>query len=347
MKKQKVAVALSGGKDSTAACLLLREQGFDVHALTMQLGIENEEERLAKIRHLTHFLDIPWRTVDFRTVFKQKVIDRFVHSYAAGLTPNPCVQCNVEIKFNLLLNEALDKENADFYATGHYADKTLIDGDYFLTEPRDKMKSQVYFLSMIGKQALQRVIFPISALTIEEVREKVKDLPLANTSESQDVCFLHDKKLIDFLKKHLPPSYFQPGDILDINGKTIGRHKGSVYFTVGQRRGTGFSSDRKLYVIKKNVRENTITLGEEKDLYTGSFTVYDPVYWKEIETGDVYKAKIRYLTPFSEVIITGVSPKFIKAGFITAEKSITPGQIGAFYHENIIVAAGYIGEFTH
>ncbi|UCH93709.1 MAG: tRNA 2-thiouridine(34) synthase MnmA [Candidatus Aminicenantes bacterium] len=343
MKRQKkVVVGLSGGKDSTAAVLLLKEKNYDVHALTMKIGIEGEEERLEKITHLTGVLKVPWRVVDMSTAFKERVIDYFIHSYAAGFTPNPCVVCNNEIKFNLLMKEALQEEEADFYATGHYANKIRVNGDFFLTEPKDIEKSQIYFLSMIGKEVLKRVIFPLSGLTVDEVKAAVTGLPLANREESQDVCFIGNKKLMHFLKQHLPRRYFKPGNILDVYGNPIGRHRGAVYFTIGQRRGIRFSSDRKLYVVKKDVRNNTITLGEEKYLYTRSARIIRPVFWRDIKVGEILKAKFRYQSPFYKAIINEVSRDFIIALFPGPAKSITPGQIAAFYHNDIIVSAGYI-----
>ncbi len=342
MSKKRVVVGLSGGKDSTAAIVLLKEQNYEVHALTMRLGLEGEEERFEKIECLTQILKVPFKTIDVRKVFKEKVIDYFVDAYAHSLTPNPCVVCNKKIKFNLLMKEALQKEGADFYATGHYARKLQINDDFFLTEPEERNKSQIYFLSMIGNQALKHVIFPLSAVPLAAVREMVKGLPLAHQEESQDVCFLHDRNLMAFLKDHLLPGYFREGYILDVNGNKIGRHKGAVYFTIGQRRGTRFSSDRKRYVIKKDVKDNTITLGEEKDLYSHSVTVIKPVFWRQVKVGEVLKTKFRYMSPFYEAIVSEVSPHFIKAAFGKPAKSVTPGQIGVFYDNDIIVAAGFI-----
>ncbi len=339
-----MVVGLSGGKDSTASVLLLKEQGYHVHTLTMKMGLKDEEERILKIKHLADVLGVSFSTFDIRQTFKEKVMDYFVNAYADSLTPNPCVMCNNEIKFNLLMKEALENQGADFYATGHYAKKIEINGRFFLTEPEDRKKSQIYFLSMIGNEALKQVIFPITDLSIKQVREMVKDLPLANKAESQDVCFLHDQKLIEFLQDYLPSSYFQEGDFLDTSGNNIGRHRGAVFFTIGQRRGTRFASDRKLYVVNKDVKNNTITLGEEKYLYSQGVTIVKPVFWRAIKKGEVFKAKFRYMSSFSSVYITEVSDVYIKASFEKPVRSITPGQVGAFYDNDVIVAAGFIGQ---
>lgn len=340
--KKIATVALSGGKDSTAAVLLLKEKGYEVRAVTMLMGIEGEEERLEKIHVLVDKLEVRLYIADLRAIFQKEIAEYFSGSYAAGFTPNPCVKCNRIIKFDLLMKQALELTGGEIYATGHYADLVDMDGKRFLTEPADRMKSQIYFLCMVEPEKFKNVVFPISHLTVDEVRKKVAGYPLANIKESQDVCFLQDKKLIDYLKKHLRDEYFQPGNFLDVEGNVIGRHKGGVYFTIGQRRGTGFSSDRKLYVINKDMKAHTVTLGDEKYLYSDTLSVINPVYWKEIHKGERYKVKIRYLTPFSEVEIIEASEKCIKAQFLKPEKSVTPGQIGAFYDGDVIIAGGVI-----
>ena len=340
--QKKVFVALSGGKDSTAAIVLLKEQNYDVHAVTMKIGIEDEDERLEKIEHLASELKVPWKLVDLSAAFKERVIDYFVHAYSENLTPNPCTICNNTIKFDILLKDALQNEKADFYATGHYAKKVQINGDFFLTEPKDRIKSQIYFLAMIGKEALRHVLFPIADLDIDEVRQIVEHLPLASRKESQDVCFLNNSTLMEFLQEHLHHRYFKPGYFLDIHGNEIGRHKGAVYFTIGQRRGIEFSSDRRLYVIKKDVKNNTITLGEEKYLHTRSVHVINPVFWRDIHVGETLKAKFRYQSSFYKAIINEVTPEHIIALFPEPAKSITPGQIAVFYDKEVIVAGGII-----
>jgi len=341
MSKEKVVVGFSGGKDSTTSIILLKEKGYDVSALTMRLGLSGEDEKLVRVKELAGILNVPHEIIDLRAEFKERVITYFVDSYKAGITPNPCVICNNRIKFELLMDFGTKNMGSDFFATGHYADKIEIDGKYFLTEPEEKKKSQIYFLSMIGGERLKNVLFPISSISLDKVREMVADLPLGNRKESQDVCFLSGYKLVDYLKEHIPEA-FEEGDILDMSGEKIGRHNGSINFTIGQRRGTNFPSDGKLYVVKKNVIGNTITLGKETDLYSDRFEVRKPVIWKEIKKGEYYKARIRYMSRFEDVVIVEVSTDSIIAEFASPVKSVTSGQVGAFFQNDIIVASGFI-----
>ncbi len=341
MKKEKVVVGFSGGKDSTTAILKLKEKNFQVEALTMKLGIANEDEKLERIKHLAHLLDVPWRMVDLAEVFRSRVVNYFLTAYADGLTPNPCVICNIEIKFKLLLREALVNNNADWFATGHYAAIRKSAGRIFLTEPLERTKSQIYFLSMVGAKSLARVVFPLAQTTLSQVKNTVKDLPLGNPRESQDVCFLGDVSLIDYLKQQVPEK-FKPGKIIDIEGKEIGSHRGAIYFTIGQRRGTGFASDRKLYVINKNLRENTITLAEEKYLFSDKLHISNPVFWRQIKVGEVLSVRIRYVTALVEAEITEVSSQGMKAKFNRPVSAVSPGQIAAFYEGDHIVAGGFI-----
>jgi tRNA-specific 2-thiouridylase len=334
-------VAFSGGKDSTAAILLLREQGYAVKALTMRLGLNNEDEKLARIEKLARLLDVPWQLSDLREAFREKVLDYFLNAYGSGLTPNPCVLCNRHVKFGLLMAEMKKNIPDGFFASGHYADKVCLDGRWFLKEPIDRRKSQIYFLAMIDPSVLAKVLFPIAALAIGQVRAKVAGLPLANMEESQDVCFLQNESLAVFLARHLPDS-FRDGDFLNIAGDIIGSHQGAIHFTVGQRRGTGHASDRRLYVVKRDLAANTVTLGDERDLLSGTLTVKTPVFWRTLRVGESLKVKIRYQLQGHEAEITEVDASHIRAGFKKPVRAITPGQFGVFYDGDIIVAAGEI-----
>jgi len=339
--KKKVAVAFSGGKDSTAAILLLRKQNYLTHAFTMRFGFQGEDEKLKRIEYLAEELAISWKIIDLRDIFQEKIIQYFVHSYADGYTPNPCSICNREIKFKVLFDQALKYSGCDYFASGHYADLLNHNGTYYLKEPKDRSTYPIYFMSLIGKERMDRVIFPLANYTVDEVRSMVRHLPLGNKRESQDVCFLENQSLFSFLQQKIPEK-FQTGNILDINGQVIGQHKGSIYFTIGQRRGTKFSSKHKLYVIKTDVKNNTITLGEDKDLFSDLVSIAQPVFWKQIKPGERYPLKIRYMTPASPAEIIEVKDDYILAKFKQPVRAITPGQIGAFYQNDTIIAAGTI-----
>jgi len=341
MRGKRVAVAFSGGKDSTAAALILKRAQYRVQLLTMMLGSDGEAEKVAHLRKLASVLDIPLHLVDARSFFRDRIIDEFLQAYRSGLTPNPCVNCNAILKFGWLRELALTEFGAELFATGHYADLIERGGMVFLKEPQDRKKSQIYFLSMIGAEKLKNVAFPISGLTLGEVRDMVRDLPLAHREESQDVCFLNGQPLTHYLRQQIP-GMFREGDIVDVQGTRLGSHDGIMHFTMGQRRGTRFSSNRKLYVIGKDVKKNTIVLGEDRHLFNDEVRVKAPVYWRLLGPGEVLRAKIRYMSQWHEIKILETDQFFIRARFTHPVRAITPGQICVFYEDDIIVAAGPI-----
>ncbi len=314
---------------------------MNVHTLFMKVGVSDENEKEKKVKHLAAVLEVPLKIVDVGTHFKKEIIDYFIKSYKQGLTPNPCVLCNQKIKFKLLWEVAFNEEGTDAFATGHYADKILLEGKYFLKEPVEKDKSQNYFLSMITGERLVNTIFPLSGYTVSEVREMVRKFPLTGHRESQDVCFIGQNNLIEYLKDTIPKA-FRKGDIINTKGDKIGNHRGAIYFTIGQRRGTRFPSDRKLYVIEKDVKNNTIVLGDEMDLFSNHIQVRNPVFWGAIQKGEIYQAKVRYLSDFVDLEVIDVSGNQITGRFTKPVRAITPGQIAVFYKNDIIMAAGPI-----
>jgi len=339
--RRPVTVAFSGGKDSTAAILLLREQGHEPRALTMRLGLDGEDERLARIENLARVLDVPWGVCDVRRAFREKVLDSFINAYRAGLTPNPCVLCNRHVKFGLLLAAAEKSSPGGLFASGHYADKICQDNRWFLREPADRRKSQIYFLAMIEPSVLEKVLFPVAGLTVDQVRARVAGLPLANMAESQDVCFLQEQSLVSYLSSRIPECFIA-GDILDVDGRIVGRHGGAAHFTTGQRRGTRFASDRKLYVVSRDLAANTVTLGDEKDLMSDSLDVGRPVFWRPLHPGETLSVKVRYQIHGHEAEIVELSATRIRAVFKKPARAVTPGQLAVFYDGDIIVAAGEI-----
>jgi tRNA-specific 2-thiouridylase len=339
--KKKVMVALSGGKDSTAACLLLQQQGYDVTAATMSIGKSDDAQTLEKLMNLTEFLKIPLQVIDMRAAFADIVKKYFLDSYQAGETPNPCVICNRFIKFGLFLDQLLAANHDVSFATGHYADICRIGNDYFLVEPKDLRKSQIYFLAMINRQIMPRLIFPLADYKVEDVRLMVKGYPLVNRIESQDFCFIEKQALADYLKDHLAEKFI-PGDICNIKGEKIGSHQGVLNYTIGQRRGFGLAFDRKLYVISKDISKNCITLGDYSDLSALNLTVSQTVFWRTIFPGEELRVKVRYQTRAALIRITEVTTDAIHAVPLEPIQAVTPGQTAVFYQQNMIVAAGII-----
>ncbi|HEX7503265.1 MAG TPA: tRNA methyl transferase PRC-barrel domain-containing protein, partial [Acidobacteriota bacterium] len=186
-----------------------------------------------------------------------------------------------------------------------------------------------------------KVLFPIAGLTIDQVRARVAGLPLANMAESQDVCFLQEQSLASYLSSRIPEC-FAAGDILDVNGEKIGRHGGAAHFTTGQRRGTRFASDRKLYVVSRDLAASTVTLGDEKDLLSEALTVGRPVFWRPLRPGETLSVKVRYQLHGHEAEIVELSATRIRAVFKKPVRAATPGQLAVFYDGDIIVAAGEI-----
>jgi len=340
-RKGKVTVAFSGGKDSTAAVLILRERGHDVRAVTMRLGTPFEKERLHRIHRLARHLDLPLQEEDLTAQFRRRVVSYFVRTYRRGGTPNPCAICNAAVKFGILRDRLGHLGADDAYATGHYAATAERNGAVFLIEPRERRKSQIYFLSLVGRARLQGSVFPLADHTLEEVRSMVDGLPLADPKESQDVCFLQDVDLMAYLRRRTP-ELFRPGAILNTAGEVIGAHDGVVYFTIGQRRGIRFSSARKLYVVAKDVAANTITLGEDRDLHSESLDVAQPLLWRPLRVGETLTAKVRYQGRAAPVRIVRADRRRVSARFDAAVRAVTPGQIAVFYDGDLIAAAGRI-----
>ena len=336
-----VVVAFSGGKDSTAAVLLLREQGHEARALTMRLGLAGEEEHLARIEALARAIAVPWRAVGLEAAFRENVLDRFVAAYGRGLTPNPCVACNRHVKFGLLMAAAAAEAPGALFATGHYADKALVEGRWLLKEPAERRKSQVYFLAAIDPGTLARAVFPLAGMTVAQVRRKVAGLPLASAGESQDACFLQGEGLDPFLQRCLPGGS-RPGDLLDTAGAVIGRHDGALRFTVGQRRGTRHAGGRRLYVVRRDLDAGTVTLGEEKDLLSSSLTAAAPAYWRPLRAGETLRVKVRCEARGHEAEILEATAERMRVAFREPVRAVTPGQLAVAYDGDLVVAAGEI-----
>ena len=356
----KVVVAMSGGVDSSVTAALLKQEGYEVIGVTMQLWpspeLADEAERFGgccglgaatEAKRVAYRLGIPHYAMNFEAVFAQKVIADFCRQYSLGRTPNPCIRCNQYVKFDALLKKAKGL-GADFVATGHYArieyDKRS--GRYLLKRGIDLKKDQSYVLYMMTQEQLRDTLMPLGHFTKEKVRQMARemDLPVANKAESQDICFIPDDNYSRFFKEYLPGAA-KPGPILDKRGNTLGEHRGILFYTIGQRRGLGISAPEPSYVVAIDEKNNTIVVGGKKDTYQDELIATE-VNWIAIEQPRQpikAKAKVRYLHPGAEATVTPLAEDKVQVKFKEPQMAITPGQAVVFYNGDSVIGGGTIG----
>ncbi len=351
--RHRIAVAMSGGVDSSMAAALLAGAGEDIFGLMLRLWSEGPDGTnrccspadIENARRVSAQLDIPFYVLDVRDRFKAQVVDFFVGGYAQGLTPNPCMECNRHIRWGFLLQKALAM-GASHLATGHYARVTSMDGAYRLLRAADRTKDQSYVLSVMGQAELARAVFPLGELTKAQVREQAAHfgLPVADRKESQDLCFIGRGDYRELLAQQsamLPPA----GDIVDVAGARIGQHTGLADYTIGQRKGLGVSSPQPLYVLEKRVEGNVLVVGPREALGRASFIVAR-VNWisGEPPSGPLtVDFRIRYR---SREVEAHVIPQAVgdAAEVVLSEPlpDVTPGQAAVFYQGQLCLGGGII-----
>jgi tRNA-uridine 2-sulfurtransferase len=339
----KIAVAMSGGVDSSVTAALLKKQGHDVFGVTMQLS-DNAEVASVDAAKVAEKLGIPHHVFDLREVFTRTVIEYFNNEYTAGRTPNPCVLCNRQIKFGALWEKARAL-GADYMATGHYATITLENGRFLLKKGADLKKDQSYFLYRLSQEQLGRTVFPLAALTKDKVKEIARemDLPAANRPESQEICFIPDNDYTGFLREHIPANA-APGPILDGAGKRLGEHNGIFNYTIGQRKGLGIAAAQPLYVTGIETTANAITVGGKEALYGDELMAGD-LNWIAIPPpARPFKAaaRIRYRHTEADALITPIDNDKVQVKFTTPQMAVTPGQSVVFYDGDTVIGGGTI-----
>ena len=347
-KKGTVAVAMSGGVDSAAAALLLAEAGYDVWGVTLRLqscpgAAETAEAEIDSARRAAEALGIPHRVLDLRERFRTAVMDRFVSEYLAGRTPNPCVDCNREIKFGALLDWVLE-QGADFLSTGHYARVDRAEGRWRLLRGADRRKDQSYVLYQLTQRQLSHLLLPLGDYDKPAIRQMVGTRGLANArkADSQDICFIPDGDYAAFLAAS--GAELVPGDFVDEAGRVLGRHKGLPCYTPGQRKGLGVSAGEPVYVLRKEAAGNRIVLGPDSALYTTELTA-QRVNWLSVPAPEgplAVTAKTRYTQREAAATAEVLPDGRLRVTFAEPQRAVTAGQAVVLYVGEAVAGGGTI-----
>ncbi|MCB0005700.1 MAG: tRNA 2-thiouridine(34) synthase MnmA [Anaerolineales bacterium] len=356
-RKERVVVAMSGGVDSSVAAALLVEQGYEVIGMMMRLWSEPTAnsfvhnrcctpDQMADARRIAAQLGIPFYVVDVKDHFRQTIVQFFIDQHRLGRTPNPCIECNRQIRFTYLLNRAFSLD-ADYLATGHYAQVLAGPAGYELHEGVDASKDQSYVLHMLNQEHLAHVKFPVGGYAKAEVRALAEkfNLPVASKKDSMDLCFLGDGDYRRFLQEHAPESN-ATGPILTSEGEEIGQHQGLAFYTIGQRKGLGVNTSTPVFVLEKDVARNALIVGAREELGQTTLAVRD-VNWiagaapdRPVEAA----VKIRYKAQKIAAAITATGPDTAEITFASDVFGITSGQGAVFYEGSRCLGGGIIAD---
>lgn len=355
--RKKVVVGMSGGVDSSVAAYLLKQQGYDVVGVTMQIWQDESHEEIENkggccglsavddARRVAAMLDIPYYVMNFKSEFKRDVIDYFVREYLAGRTPNPCIACNRYVKWESLLTRSI-QIGADYIATGHYARICeLPNGRYAIRNSVTAKKDQTYALYNLTQEQLKRTLMPIGDYTKEQVRKIAEDIGLmvAGKPDSMEICFVPDNDYASFIEKETGVTSV-PGDFVDVDGNVIGKHKGVIHYTVGQRKGLGIALGKPAFVVAIRPEQNQVVIGEDRDVYTERLYANNLNFMSvDNITEPVHvKAKIRYSHEGAYCTVRKIDSDTIECIFDQPVRAVTPGQAVVLYDGEYVLGGGTI-----
>ena len=356
-KDKRVLVGMSGGIDSSAACIMLQEQGYEVVGVTMRTwdipshfsSPEQEQpDEIMEAQAVAARLGIEHHVADVREEFRKVIVQYFIDEYMRGRTPNPCVMCNPLFKERILCEWA-DRTGCQWIATGHYCQIEKRNGHCYIVTGDDATKDQSYFLWKLPQEILERMLLPLGGMTKETVREYLAQKGFeakAKGGESMEICFI-DKDYRDFLREHCPDidKRIGPGWFVDSKGLKLGQHKGFAYYTIGQRKGLGIALGEPAYVLKINPEKNTVMLGNADQLKTEYMLVEPPVApdIEELLTCPNLSVRIRYRSrPIPCQVLQLPDNGYLLVKFATEASAITPGQSAVFYDGNRVLGGGFI-----
>ncbi|MBM3300144.1 MAG: tRNA 2-thiouridine(34) synthase MnmA [Deltaproteobacteria bacterium] len=337
-----VAVAMSGGVDSTTAALLLKKSGHQVVGFHMVIH-EGSAKTWLLAQRAARQVGVPIHMVDLSRQFRDLVVEPFVRAYSMGCTPSPCPICNRFIKMRLLFERARAL-GCDRLATGHYARIEKGTDEYLLLRGVDKTKDQSYFLFMMTQEILRRTVFPLGRLTKEYVRQFLRSqgLTISESEESQELCFIPHGDYQEVLRRGGVAA--EPGPIVDMTGKVLGTHKGITRYTVGQRRGIGISAARPLYVVRIDAGTNRIVVGTRDETFVSTLKIrgFNAITVREPGAGDSFRCKIRSTARPVPATVTHRDDTTIELSFHEPQSGVAPGQAAVLYSEDMVIGGGWI-----
>lgn len=346
MEKKKALIAMSGGVDSSVAAHLAKQMGLGCIGGTMLLCPDASDS--ADARAVASRLGMEFHIFDMRAQFQQDVMDRFVSCYEAGLTPNPCVECNRRLKFGALLDAALAL-GCDYVVTGHYCriGQDATTGRYGLYKAADSAKDQSYFLYALTQHQLQHTLFPLGELTKEQARTIAQEQSFLNARkrDSQDICFIPDGDYLEFIRRHTGKDY-PGGDFLDTEGKVVGQHNGAIGYTRGQRKGLGLAMGQPVYVLEKDMQRNTVTVGSNEALFSRELIADDWNFFpfEHLTAPLRCYAKARSRMAEQPATVYPMEDGRAKVVFDEPQRALTTGQAVVLYEGDAVLGGGTIIE---